>query len=325
MAKHESVINKLYSFLSGEIYSEEDQMENTNQELETDNNKQNNEKCNIDNLKIKKNKKRKPRETMIITNCDPIHDYYCKEDTSPIPYKERILEPKNIETKSCTINISNNNNIPREMSTQQKDTKEIKTNFVPSQNPTTQVQPPKTHTEKEKHKPTEQPHEPINEKKQIEQPLHELAPENGETQQFLTYDEVSYNLKLLSRLGKGMKLLENEGSLDIENRWGTTLRRWFTSDSRESTYNLLKKILESVEYHSELLIIELKKPKSEKTQIEEDTKRNLHQLTLDLGASQVGFRNLVITYSDDDSFLSRLDILMDKAYTRKCKNLNWDK
>ena len=135
--------------------------------------------------------------------------------------------------------------------------------------------------------------------------------------EFLTYDHLLVNLKLLGRLGKDEKLLNNFGNLDIDNRYLPTFRRWFTSDSRTNTFDMLRKITTSADHHSELLIDKLKETR------DADVKHKLDVLTSDIIAAQTGFRNLIITYRDDESFLSKLDLCVDALSMRKSKNLNF--
>lgn len=138
-------------------------------------------------------------------------------------------------------------------------------------------------------------------------------------EEFLSYDFLLINLKLLSNLGKDEKLLNNFGSLDIDNRYLPTFRRWFTSDSRANTYEMLKKIINSADYHSELLIKQLMDDKKNNT----DVKHKLDILTSDIIGAQTGFRNLIITYRDDEAFLSKLDLCTDSLSVRRFKNLNF--
>jgi hypothetical protein len=141
----------------------------------------------------------------------------------------------------------------------------------------------------------------------------DLEKKNQEPE-FLTYDHLLVNLKLLGRLGKDEKLLNNFGNLDIDNRYLPTFRRWFTSDSRTNTYDMLKKITNSADYHSELLIEQLKENN------DTDIKHKLDVLTDDIIAARTGFRNLIITYRDDETFLSKLDLCVDALSIRKSKN-----
>ena len=134
---------------------------------------------------------------------------------------------------------------------------------------------------------------------------------------FLSYEDLLTNLKLLSQLKKDQKLLDNSGNLDIDNRNIQALRRFFTSDGRDRTHELLTKIINSSNYHSECLM------KSLISQENPDVRHRLQVLTADLSASRTGFRNLIITYREDESFLSKLDLRLDDLSVRIYKNLNF--
>jgi len=81
---------------------------------------------------------------------------------------------------------------------------------------------------------------------------------------------------------------------------------------------MLRKIVDSADHHSELLIKELRDAPNST-----DTKHKLDVLTSDIISAQTGFRNLIITYRDDEAFLSKLELCADSLSVRKYKNLNF--
>ena len=133
-----------------------------------------------------------------------------------------------------------------------------------------------------------------------------------------SYEELLENLKLLGQVKQESKLLINSGCLEIDNRVGQSVRRWFTSDSRESTHDVLKKIINSAEIYSEQLISVLK------VREDSDTRHKLQNLIKDLAPARVGLRNLIITYRDDERYMAKLDICIDAIAVRIEKNMNFD-
>lgn len=132
------------------------------------------------------------------------------------------------------------------------------------------------------------------------------------------FDELIVNLKLLSQLKKDEKLLNNNGSLDIDNRFIQMIRRLYSGDGRDVTFNILKKINMSANFHSEKFINSLK------LKYDRDVEHNLQIMTRDLITAKIGYRNLLITYRDDESFLSKLDLCLDGLIVRINKNLNYN-
>lgn len=141
--------------------------------------------------------------------------------------------------------------------------------------------------------------------------------ESDDTKYF-SFEELIINLKLLSQLKKDEKLISDKGNLDIDNRYAQSFRRWITGDGRDTTYDMLKKINKSANFHSENYINLLKEKNNE------DVRHNLEVLTRDLISSRTGFRNLLITYRDDESFLSKLDLCFDTLIVRINKNLSFE-
>jgi len=134
-----------------------------------------------------------------------------------------------------------------------------------------------------------------------------------------SYEDLLANLKLLSQVKKESKLATTSGSLDIDTRYSLLqpFQRWWSSDGKGPTYEILQKIIRSADFHSEAFILKLREAE------DKDTKHKLQALTEDLITSRVGLRNLIITYRDCDSFLAKLDICWDAIAVRKEKNVNF--
>lgn len=140
-----------------------------------------------------------------------------------------------------------------------------------------------------------------------------------EDEDMFSYEDLLANLKLLSQVKKDFKLsISPSGNLIIDTRYFfPSVQRRFSGDGREKTCDVLKKIIKSSDYHSEYLISNLKDP------ADSDVRHKLQILTEDIIAARSGFRNLIITYRDDDVFLAKLDIYIDAFSVRKNKNVNF--
>jgi len=139
--------------------------------------------------------------------------------------------------------------------------------------------------------------------------------ESKKTTEIYEFDELIINLKILGQLKKYDKFIYNNGNLIIDNRWFKDVQRMFWGGgSRDETYEILKKIINSANIYSENFIDTLKTEKNE------DIKHNLKILTQELISSRIGFRNLFITYSIDETILSKLDLCYDGLIVRINKN-----
>ena len=59
-----------------------------------------------------------------------------------------------------------------------------------------------------------------------------------QTVEKMTVDQVLTNLKVISQIQKGEKIVTNNIIMEIDNRYFKFARRWWAEDSRISTYTL---------------------------------------------------------------------------------------
>ena len=144
-----------------------------------------------------------------------------------------------------------------------------------------------------------------------------------EPSDIFNFEDLIVNLKFLASVGKGLKLSSSSGKLDADKMYLGSISRWLYSEGRESTFKIIQKIIKSANYHSEYLIKKLHDPNITRQDNEDYTKR-INNLTSDLATSQIGIRNLIITYQHDDLFLAKLDVCLDEILTRKTKNMNYN-
>jgi hypothetical protein len=143
---------------------------------------------------------------------------------------------------------------------------------------------------------------------------------------YFTYDDLLFNLRLLSRVENDTKLIIKHGNLDIDNRWIQSVRRFVTRDNREITCEVLKKIICSAEYHSNNLMNEINENENEDNEDNEnkdnDKDRKLNDITLAIESSKIGLTNLTMTYKYDSSFISKINIYINSLDVIKHRNLH---
>lgn len=139
-----------------------------------------------------------------------------------------------------------------------------------------------------------------------------------------SYDETVLKLNCLAGAKKYHKISVYGGSLSNSNTvlsWvpvvGEGTVRFLYGEGREQTHLVIEKIIRSAEYHSKVLISKI----STNDEKIKDYESDLARLTDGLSKSQVGIRNLAITYWDDDEFLAKLYSREEKLYERFFKNM----
>jgi Flp pilus assembly CpaF family ATPase len=105
-------------------------------------------------------------------------------------------------------------------------------------------------------------------------------------------DNIITNLKILSLVNKDDKLCIRKGHLQIDKTsYFRFIKRYYYSDSRYSTIEFLKKIVNNMKGIKELKQI-----------ISEDS---LHKI-------EIGINNLQVSYSNDPVMIATLDNLLNK-------------
>lgn len=129
----------------------------------------------------------------------------------------------------------------------------------------------------------------------------------------MTIDQILTNLKIISKIKKGEKMITNNMIMEIDNRYLQWFRRWWEQNSRISTVDFFNKILE----RAFQIIDETYDNKDQKNYyFNEENSRILQKFSLELTNARQGLNNLKETYTDDETTKSQLDIMDEKINQR---------
>lgn len=144
------------------------------------------------------------------------------------------------------------------------------------------------------------------------------------SEDFFTYEDVVLKLNCLAGAKKYQKLSISGGTLSNSKTvldWvpvvGEGAVRYLYGEGRTQTHCIIEKIIRSAEQHSRDLVKKI----SAKDEKQADYESELSHLTSGLANAQMGIRNLVITYRDDDEYLAKLDNCRNKLSERFYKNM----
>jgi hypothetical protein len=127
----------------------------------------------------------------------------------------------------------------------------------------------------------------------------------------LTSDDVFVNLRLISRIEVGNKLIQSDNHINIDTSYFQSITRRFRGNSRNETIKFISLVLhKAFELNDKLL--EDKSP---------DSIQTLLRLNSDFKNSLFGLINLKQTYSNDKLFQSEIDVKMDDIQLRLDNNL----
>jgi hypothetical protein len=125
-------------------------------------------------------------------------------------------------------------------------------------------------------------------------------------------DDILPTLGTIARIHRGDKLRVKGKNIDIDNRYGQCIFRFWDKEGRDSTISHLKLVYRITKKTStELLVCIKNHQQTEKKDIEyRDKCRRLKELGNGLGKSFIGIKNLEFTYADCPSILSELDYII---------------
>ncbi len=134
----------------------------------------------------------------------------------------------------------------------------------------------------------------------------------------LTLEDVFVNLRLISKIEVGDKLIQTEKYVNIDTSFFKFFTRWYYGTNRNNTMEFINTILnKAFELNNNLL--------DEKT---DESVQTLLRLTTDLKNSVNGLINLKHTYSADKLIQSEIDVMIDNIRAKldlNSKNLNFNK
>ena len=135
----------------------------------------------------------------------------------------------------------------------------------------------------------------------------------------LTYMEVQINLRFLGDLKEGEKVMVSDSKfMQVDQRYGQSVRRWWSSDSRVRTLNFIAHLIESAKKYCTEAVEKIKN--SDEKQINLEKLINVQKL---LGNALTGLGRMVTTYGDDklnlatiETFKSTITVFCDQDLKR---------
>jgi hypothetical protein len=142
-----------------------------------------------------------------------------------------------------------------------------------------------------------------------------MSTENDDTVAKVGYDDLLFELKLLSKIKKSDKLVTSGDKLGIDA--GGLLQpviRAYYGDSRSSTMDRIEKLCEHIFAFLESSLKEVNDNRGLVKNVHQknNVTEQLKQLWLEMSGAVKGLENLKITYEDDASIESQIDLCIDK-------------
>ena len=133
----------------------------------------------------------------------------------------------------------------------------------------------------------------------------QTANQSSEDSEF-TLEDVFINLRLISKINQGEKLLQNDKHLNIDTSYFQLITRWIRKAGRTESIGFIQKVLTKAFEFSDILI-------KEKT---DESAQKLLRLNIDLKNSLEGLTNLKITYMFDKLIQSEIDVMIDNIRSK---------
>jgi len=122
----------------------------------------------------------------------------------------------------------------------------------------------------------------------------------------LTLEDVFINLRLISKINQGEKLLQTDKHINIDTSYFQLITRWIRKAGRTESIGFIQKVLTKAFEFSDILI-------KEKT---DESAQKLLRLNIDLKNSLEGLTNLKITYMFDKLIQSEIDVMIDNIRSK---------
>ena len=143
-------------------------------------------------------------------------------------------------------------------------------------------------------------------------------------------DELLYKLQIFEKINIGDKLSCNTDKIVIDNSYIPSISRWFYSEDRKITVDLIKNTInEVINITDNIFRNEIAIQKNDK---EKDIRKNstsnffkysneelLKKILFSCTSSLKGIKNLKKTYENDQSISSELDVFIEKLTIRITK------
>lgn len=130
--------------------------------------------------------------------------------------------------------------------------------------------------------------------------------ETDKNENDLNLEDVFINLRLISKINQGEKLLQTDKHINIDTSYFQIVTRWFRGASRNETISFIQKVLaKSFEFSDKLIEDEI-----------DESSQKLLRLNTDLKNCLEGLANLKVTYMYDKLIQSEIDVLIDNVRSR---------
>jgi hypothetical protein len=132
-----------------------------------------------------------------------------------------------------------------------------------------------------------------------------------------TIDTYLLNLKIISKIEENDKLITTDKLIKIDKP--TILQgvhRWFGSESRDNTLEMLNQIYENSFDITDILLTKEKDLDENKSELEDSNSQIFQKFIIEFTNSLVGIDNLKKTYKNDILILSQLDMISNKINSR---------
>lgn len=131
----------------------------------------------------------------------------------------------------------------------------------------------------------------------------------------LSEHDVTVNLKLLGDIKEGEKIRIDDGKfMQIDQRYGQFLRRWWTDDSRKRAIKFVRYVILSAQGHCNIAVSNVNDQKSTKEQ-KEYYLQKLIKFQGDLNCACVGLGRMTITYDDDKQNRAKIETIQREVST----------
>ena len=145
-----------------------------------------------------------------------------------------------------------------------------------------------------------------------------METETNENDKDLNLEDVFINLRLISKINQGEKLLQFDKHINIDTSYFQVITRWFRGASRNESIGFIQKVLAKSFDFSDKLVEDKSNESAQK----------LLRLNTDLKNCLEGLANLKVTYMHDKLIQSEIDVIVDNIRSKldlNAKYLNFNK
>ena len=141
-------------------------------------------------------------------------------------------------------------------------------------------------------------------------------------------DNTLYKLNIISHISQGDKLYCIDDNIFIDNSYFPSVSRFIFNQNRNDTITNIQNCIENIIYITDFIYkneLSVKKNIKEKEQriitsfFKEDNDKLLKKFYIKMSSSLEGLNNLKLTYNDDLSIKTIIDLLLKKLETRISK------